>query len=199
MEENPSVQGQNKNYKSNSKKNANSSTYGGTIEFLKKSSSFENKNFKTRLSSPNFQNLSSNNLNIRNKNNSGILTCNNTKHIKELTEFQKSLKMKLNKNSNKILENIRRLNCSGGQNTFETSRNRSRDPPNKRNKNKSQKNLKYGDYKITGINDDCEYQNSDLNNYHTINNPKEFFHQSSISGCNNMDIRKFERSKSPGK
>jgi len=170
------------------------------MEFLKKSSSFENK-FKTRLSSPNSQNLS-HNMGNRNQNNSGIITYNNPGNPGQLSEFQKSLKMKLNKNSNKILENIRRINCSGGgvnqnQHTYETSRNRSREPPNpKRNKNKSQKNLKYGgEYKFSSLGDDYEYQNSDLN-YHTINNPNDYFHQSSISGSNNVDVRKF--SKSPG-
>ncbi len=138
---------------------------------------------------------------MRNQNNSVILTSNNFKQRREPAEYQqKSLKMQLNKNSNKILENIRRLNCSG-QNTYETSRNRSREPPNKRKKNKSQKNLMYGDYRYSGLNDDYEYQTSDVNNYHTINNPNEHFHQSSISWSNNVDMRKFDidRSKSPGK
>ena len=88
--------------------------------------------------------------------------------------FRKNIQLKLSKNSNKIIENLRRL-----------SEVKSNNPPNK--KSFSSMTSRIEEY-------DSPYSDMNLN---TFNNHSDLFHRSSISSSNAVILD--HKSKSPGK
>ena len=88
-------------------------------------------------------------------------------------DFRNRIKMKLTKNSNKIIENLRKL---------------SEGNPNVSAKKSSVSNM-------TSRIEEYEHPYADMN-LHTYNNHSDLFHHSSISSNNLVNVEK--KSKSPG-